>query len=118
MKKKLLALLLAGCMVLSVTACGSKEEKEQPETATEETTVDTSALGTSKIKELGEYKGISYRMMDTVVTDAEVEAEVHDRGDQPMRQHRGGGQRCTLGQRHGIGGERHRVDRHGDHRDR
>ena len=76
MKKKLLALLLAGCMVLSMTACGSKEEKEQSETSTEETTVDTSALGTSKIKELGEYKGLPYTMMDTAVTDAEVEAEV------------------------------------------
>ena len=76
MKKKLLALLLAGCMVFSMTACGSKEEKEQSETTTEETTVDTSALGTSKVKELGEYKGLSYTMMDTAVTDAEVEAEV------------------------------------------
>ena len=36
MKKKLLAMLLAGCMVLSMTACGSKETEEPAET-TEET---------------------------------------------------------------------------------
>ena len=81
MKKKLLALLFAGCMVLSMTACGSKETEEQSETtenaATEETAQpDTSALGTSTLTELGEYKGLAYTPMDTTVTEEDVEAEV------------------------------------------
>ena len=80
MKKKLLALLLAGCMVLSMTACGNKKsEGSENAEKTEETvepTVDTSALGTSKLTKLGEYKGLTYKPMDTTVTDEEVEAEV------------------------------------------
>lgn len=84
MKKKLLTFLFAGCMVLSMTACGKKETAEQPEAAgetaeetIEETTeLDTSALGTSTLTELGEYKGLAYVPMDTVVTDEEVEAEI------------------------------------------
>ena len=82
MKKRLLALLLAGCMVFSMTACGSKEEKtevtettESVESATEET-VDYSVLGTSTLKELGEYKGLTFVPMDTTITDADVELEI------------------------------------------
>ncbi len=74
MKKKLLALLLAGCMALSMTACGGKETEEK--TAEETAAVNTSALGTSKLTELGEYKGLTYTVMDTTVTDEEVEAEI------------------------------------------
>ena len=82
MKNKILALLLACCMVFSMTACNGKEteepvettEKTEAETETEEK--DLSALGTSTLVELGEYKGLSYVPMDTTVTDAEVEAEV------------------------------------------
>ena len=79
MKKKLFALLLAGCMVFSMTACGNKEESAETNenAATEESAqIDTSALGTSKLTELGEYKGLSYKPMDTTVTDEEVEAEI------------------------------------------
>ncbi len=80
MKKKLLAMLFAGCMVLSMTACGSKETEEPAETteeaAGETTERDLSALGTSKLIELGEYKGLTYVPMDTTVTDEEVEAEI------------------------------------------
>lgn len=80
MKKKLLVMLLAGCMVFSMTACGNKEKKAEGTTETEETaeaeTVDTSALGTSTLVELGEYKGLTYTPMDTTVTDEEVETEV------------------------------------------
>ena len=79
MKKKLFALLLAGCMVCSMTACGGKEESAETNenAATEETAqVDTSALGTSKLTELGEYQGLSYKLMDTTVSDEEVEAEI------------------------------------------
>ena len=80
MKKKLLAMLLAGCMVLSMTACGSKETEEPAET-TEETAgetaaIATSALGTSKLTELGEYKRITYKPMDVTVSEEEIEAEV------------------------------------------
>lgn len=89
MKKKLLAMLLAGCMALSLAACGNEGAEntteqagdaatEQTEdAATEDTTeVDTSALGTSTVTELGEYKGLTYVPMDTTVTDEEVEAEI------------------------------------------
>ena len=76
MKKKLLAMLLAGCMVFSMTACGSKETEEPAETTEESAQVDTSALGTSTLTELGEYKGLTYVPMDTTVADEEIEAEV------------------------------------------
>ncbi len=84
MKKKLLTLLLAGCMVLSMAACGSKETKEpstennttEDDAQESETEVDTSALGASTLTELGEYKGLTYTAMDTAVTDEEVEQEV------------------------------------------
>ena len=77
MKKKLLAMLLAGCMVLSMTACGEKETPaETTENNGQEETaqIDTSALGTSKLTELGEYQGITYKPMDMTVTDEEIEA--------------------------------------------
>lgn len=83
MKKRLLMLMLAGCMVLGMTACGEKKETTKPnqeEAAgseeNEETKPDTSALGTSTLKELGEYKGLTYKPMETVVTDEEVEKQV------------------------------------------
>lgn len=91
MKKKLLTLLLAGCMVFAVTACGGDtteqtENEVQTEDAAEDTsdatdaetteTVDDSAVGTSKLVELGEYKGLTYTVVDTTVTDEEVEVEV------------------------------------------
>lgn len=79
MKKKLLTMLLAGCMVLSLAACGNKEAENKTEDAvTEEGAegADESAIGTSKLVELGEYKGLSYTAMDTTVTDEEVEAEI------------------------------------------
>lgn len=78
MKKRLLALLLTGCMVLAMTACGTKstENKESTEKAEESAQVDTSVLGTSTLTELGEYKGLAYTPMDTTVTDEDVEAEV------------------------------------------
>ena len=79
MKKRLLALLLAGCMVFSMTACGNKEEKTETTEVTENAgteEVDYSALGTSTLTELGEYKGLTYVPMDTTVTDEEVEQQV------------------------------------------
>ena len=87
MKKKLLTLLLAGCMVFSLTACGgdTTDQTENVENAdnTEDVseTVDSaevsdSAVGTSKLIELGEYKGLTYTVADTTVTDEEVQTEV------------------------------------------
>lgn len=86
MKKKLIAMLLMGCMVLSMTACGEKKETEKKDNETEQTDEnesadegeqeDYSALGTSTLKELGEYKGIPYQMLDVTVTDEMVEEEV------------------------------------------
>ena len=82
MKKRLLALLLVSCMALSMAACGSKET-EKPEETTEDVTeeaaaeeMDLSALGSSTLTTLGEYKGLSYVPMDTTVTDEDVEKEV------------------------------------------
>lgn len=76
MKKKLMTLLLAGCMVLSMAACGSEKKNEEQETTEE--TLDTSALGKSTLKELGEYKGLTFTPMDTAVTDEEVESQVQN----------------------------------------
>ncbi len=86
MKKRLLILAFAGCMILSLTACGKKEgettekneaaETEESAEKNGETEVDTSALGTSTLKELGDYKGLSYVPYDTTVTDEEVEQQV------------------------------------------
>ena len=76
MKKKLLTMLLAGCMVLSLAACGNKEAENQTEDAVTEEGTEESAMGASKLVELGEYKGLSYTAMDTTVTDEEVEAEI------------------------------------------
>ena len=82
MKKRLLALFLVSCMALSMAACGNKET-EKPEETTEDVTeeaaaeeMDLSALGSSTLTTLGEYKGLSYVPMDTTVTDADVEKEV------------------------------------------
>lgn len=85
MKKKLFTMLLAGCMVFSLAACGNTEadnttEDVQTEDTAESTdsteAVDDSAIGTSTLVELGEYKGLSYAAMDTTVSEEEVEAEV------------------------------------------
>lgn len=75
MKKKLLTLCLAACMVLSMTACQKDEDKK--DTATEENEeVNRDAIGTSTLTKLGEYKGLGYDPYDTTVTDEEVEAQV------------------------------------------
>lgn len=77
MKKKFYAMLLAGCMVLSMTACGKETASEEAQT--EETQeIDRSALGTSTITELGDYQGLTYVPMDTTVTEEEVEEEVQN----------------------------------------
>lgn len=81
MKKKLVVCLLIGCMVLGTAACGSsKTEDKKTETTdqtdSEETEIDMSALGTSTIDELGNYKGVAYTPIDTTVTEEDVEQQV------------------------------------------
>ena len=80
MKKKLLALLLAGCMVLSMTACGEKTTDSATDAGntTEDTAdgVESNTTGSSKLVELGQYKGLTYTAYEVVVTDEDVEAEV------------------------------------------
>ena len=85
MKKKLLTMFLAGCMVLSLGACGNTEAdnktedvqtEEGADAADETEEPDTSAMGTSTLEELGEYRGLTYVPMDTTVSEDEVEAEV------------------------------------------
>lgn len=79
MKKKVLTLILMGCMVFSLAACSKKEApKDNQKEQESETDSDYSAMGTSKLTELGEYKGISYKPMSTEVTDEEVEAKVQE----------------------------------------
>lgn len=74
MKKRLLTLLLAGCMIFSMTACGTdtKETEESADTATEE----DASMGTSRLTELGQYKGLTYEAYEINVTDEEAEANV------------------------------------------
>ena len=76
MKKRLMAFLLAGCMVCSVAACGTADKAENEVQTEEGTTEEDSALGTSTIVELGAYKGLTYKPYDTTVTDEEVETEM------------------------------------------
>lgn len=87
MKKKLLMMFLAGCMAVSLTACGNTtdnaadQQTEQSETvgdSDEDSSdeIDTSARGTSTLTELGEYKGITYTQADTTATDDEIETQV------------------------------------------
>lgn len=83
MKKRLLTLLVAGCMIFSMTACGT-ETKEAEDTAdhtTEEGTgeaaqPDDSVIGTSTVTELGQYLGLSYEAYEITVTEEEVEEKV------------------------------------------
>ncbi len=84
MKKKLVTLLLAGCMVFSLAACGNTADQDTADNTQQTEQDDTadaaddeeSAIGTSKLIELGEYKGLTYIPADVTVTDEEVEEEV------------------------------------------
>ena len=66
MQKKLLALILGVALVVSSVGCGSKTD----------TYTDMNANLKSKVKTLGEYKGLTYTWTDVSVTDEEVEEEI------------------------------------------
>lgn len=77
MKKRLLVLFLTACMAFSMTACGTKEEAaKDSETAGDEAEIDRSAIGTSTLVELGEYRGLAYEPYDATVSDEELEEEI------------------------------------------
>lgn len=80
MKKKLLMLLLAGCVIFGMTACGTEKEaeKETEQNTEESTETENDALGSSKVKELGEYMGLTYTPLDTTATEAEVDEYVQN----------------------------------------
>ena len=90
MKKRYIIALLAAA-TLSLTACGSSEEKETK--AAEETTESTEETAaaevefydsvsfdalTSTIVSLGEYKGIEMKMVVQEITDVEVQTEIDE----------------------------------------
>lgn len=90
MKKRILALMLLGC--LAFTACGKKEETEsvQADTAESEDTVEAEVdkdeiptvdstveeLGIDAFMTLGEYKGIALEKTVYTVSDADVEEQI------------------------------------------
>lgn len=80
MKKRIITLILTGCMALSLAACGKKEEPKDSGTEQTGEAADAkdSAVGTSKVTKLGEYQGVSFTPMDTEVTEEELEARVQE----------------------------------------
>ncbi len=94
MKKRILALAAAGACCLAMTACGPKaatvettsETAAAAETAGTETETETETETTvyyaydydlESLVTLGEYKGLTYTIADTNVTDEEVEEEIN-----------------------------------------
>lgn len=76
MRKRILSVLLAGAMVLSMAACGAKEE-EQPEEATEateETKEETEEAKEITVVATGSFYPISYTDDNGDLTGFEVEA--------------------------------------------
>ena len=76
MKKKLITMILAGCMVLSLAACGSDKDKNAAQNSTNTESDGQSVLGSSKLEKLAEYKGLGYVPMSIAVTDEEVDSEI------------------------------------------
>ena len=85
MKKKLLAMLLAAGMVLSLCACGSEEKAKEEGTATETTTA-TTEVGKVSSKDfnpddyvtLGDFSTIQVTVDVVNYTDADVETQFQD----------------------------------------
>lgn len=76
MKKKLLTMFLAGCMVLSVAACGKDTQGDTTQNNAGQT---ENVLGSSSLVKLGEYKGLTYVPMEVTVNDEEIEGEIRYR---------------------------------------
>lgn len=82
MKKKLLAALLAVSMVLSMSACGSKETEQnaQGESGSQEltdrSTVSTRDINTDEYVTLGEYTGLDVTVDTYGFSDADVEEQM------------------------------------------
>lgn len=82
MKKKLLAALLAVSMVLSMSACGTKETEQnaQGETGSEEltdlSTVSTRDINTDEYVTIGEYTGLDVTVDTYSFSDADVEEQM------------------------------------------
>lgn len=82
MKKKLLAALLAVSMVLSMSACGTKETEQnaQGESGSQEltdrSTVSTRDINTDEYVTLGEYTGLDVTVDTYGFSDADVEEQM------------------------------------------
>ena len=95
MKKKVVAAMLAVCMAVSLTACGSKESSDKETTKTEaadnksedkeeskdsdskeEETRIVSVKDISDYVTIGEYKGFTLDRYTQAVTDDDVNAEI------------------------------------------
>lgn len=72
MRKKILALCLAVCTILSFTACGEEDSKET-------TTSTASDLAEEGKITLGEYKGLVVYSDDITITDSELESYTNER---------------------------------------
>lgn len=76
MKKNLLALLLVGAMVLSMTACGDKQNTNNENNANAENTTENAEPENNVAEgcvELGEYKGVEVTVAKTAASDVEIE---------------------------------------------
>lgn len=82
MKKKLLAALLAVSMVLSISACGTKETEQnaqgenESKELTDLSTVSTRDINTDEYVTLGEYEGLDVTVDTYSVSDADVEEQM------------------------------------------
>ena len=66
MQKKLLAIVLGMALAVSVVGCGNKTD----------TYTELNSNLKSKVKTLGEYKGLTYSWEEVTVTDQEVDEEI------------------------------------------
>lgn len=75
-KTKLMALMLIGCLTISLSACGAKDNYVMP----------YSKYDLSEYVTLGDYKGIEVTETKVSVTDEEVQAEVQNRVNAASKQ--------------------------------
>ena len=78
MKKKILTLMLAACMVTALTACGSSKEEGQSQDTTEVSgngIISTKDYDPDDYVKLGDYEGITVNTDVYTYTDADVDAQ-------------------------------------------